>query len=200
MAISAFSNNFIANPKAPNVAVNAFTFDGISEVSANTLTDAFRSHLLKTQKFQVMERSNMKQILEEQEFIQSDVCDAASCGVQIGKLLGVEKIVMGHIGKVNDVYSLTVRLVSVQTGRVDADESMTIKGNESLLLTEGIPNIARKLAGLKVVEKNNSKNWLLWGGLGAAAIAGAGTTAYLLTQDNSKPAAAPDNGSVKVSW
>lgn len=197
----AYSKLLADSTSIANIAVNPFTYDGISEVSANTLTDAFRSHLLKTRKFQVMERTNMKQILEEQDFIESDKCDATSCGVKIGKLLGVEKIVMGNIGKVKNVYSVTVRLVSVERGSIEADESQTIKGDESLLLTVVIPSLAKKLAGLEVDDPKKASRWLMWGGTGIA-IFGAGALGYSALQPKDKPLAtqSKEKGSVEVTW
>jgi curli biogenesis system outer membrane secretion channel CsgG len=68
---------------------------GVTENEALSLTDALRSELGKSGKYQVMERSQMDDILKEQGFQQSGACDEASCAIEIGKILAVNFIGVG---------------------------------------------------------------------------------------------------------
>lgn len=55
----------------------------------------------------------------------------------MGQLLGVDQIVVGSVGKVGSVYSLNVRLVSVQTGEILQTQVADVQGDLARLLTQG---------------------------------------------------------------
>ncbi len=56
------------------------------------LSDRLRVELVNTGEFQVLERERMDLILREQGFQQSG-CVATECAVEIGQLLGTEKMI-----------------------------------------------------------------------------------------------------------
>jgi len=58
----------------------------------------------------VMERSEMALVLQEQSFQQSGVCDQSSCALEIGKILSVDRMVVGSVGQ-------SVALLIKQAGR-----------------------------------------------------------------------------------
>jgi TolB-like protein len=178
-----------------NVAVNSFAPKGIPEATAQTITDVFRAQLGKTGKFNVMERAFMTEILQEQEFQQSEICDAASaCAVEMGQFLGVDKIVVGNVGKAGKTWTVNVRLVNVGTGAIIKDEAATYKGSEKGLMDDIIPELAQKLAG--TYKKKKGKFWIY--GSAAAVLAGAaGAGAYFyLMQDTQEE----KTGGVGVRW
>jgi curli biogenesis system outer membrane secretion channel CsgG len=61
-----------------SVAVCDLSSSGVTKAEAVSLTDALRSELIKSGKYQVMERGQMEQILKEQGFQQSGACSEAS--------------------------------------------------------------------------------------------------------------------------
>jgi len=65
--------------------------EGVSSGIASTLSDYLRTQLVNTEKFIVVTRKNMEQILNEQQF-QSSGCTSRECIVQVGQLPGVRKI------------------------------------------------------------------------------------------------------------
>ncbi len=65
---------------------------GISKDETNLLTNRLRNELVKTKAFRVVERQEMSKILKEQKF-QASGCTSTECAVEIGQLLGVERIV-----------------------------------------------------------------------------------------------------------
>lgn len=119
---------------------------GISATEAAIITSRLRADLFRTQKFTVVEREKMNEILAEQGF-QLSGCSSDECIVEAGKLLGVKQIVAGEIGKLGRLYTLTVRLVDVQTGKLlqiaTHDCSCAI---EDVLITS-TANVAGQLAG-----------------------------------------------------
>lgn len=177
------------------VAVNNLKATGVTENEALSLTDALRSELGKSGKYQVMERSQMNDILKEQGFQQSGACDEASCAIEIGKMLAVNYMVMGNIGMVGKTYTLSVRFVEVGTGKILKDYTEYHKGSTDDLLTSVIPMLAQKIAGTYQPKKNHAALWVAGGVVVAAVIA---VPAILLSR---KPTGStPASSDVTVHW
>lgn len=164
------------------IAVNELGASGISESEAVSLTDALRVEIGKTGKYEVMERSKMNEILKEQGFQQSGVCDDESCALEMGKLLSVKYVVLGNIGKVGKTYTLNIRMVEVKTGKIIADVAENHKGSIDDLLTEKIPIAAKKLSGT-YKEKKRKPGIII--AISAAAVAAITVpVVYFATQDD----------------
>jgi len=135
--------------KPPAIAVMDLEANGISASDVAGLSNRLRSLLFNTQKFTVIERSRMNEILTEQGFQQSG-CTNTACAVEIGQLIGVEKIIMGSIDKVADIYSVNLRVVNVGTGQIlqnvleDCDDCRL---KDVFKIT--LPNAVNLVAGLK---------------------------------------------------
>ena len=76
----------------------------------------------------------MEAILKEQDFTMSDNCNSAECAVKVGKLLGVERMVAGEVGKMGQVYTIDVRIIDVSTGEILKTQSQNHKGGKEGLL------------------------------------------------------------------
>lgn len=137
----------------PTIAVMDFGGLNVTKEDAASLTDRFRFELMKTRKFEVMERNQMNLILQEQAFQQTGCVDQ-SCAVEAGKLIAVKKMVAGSISKVGGIYSVNAKLLDVQTGKVEQNVDEDCDCPVEKVLTETMQRIARKLAGLPVAEKN----------------------------------------------
>ena len=85
--------------------------EGMSSGTASTLSDYLRTQLVNTQKFTIVTRESMGQVLEEQKF-QLSGCTDQECIVEVGKLLGVRKMFTGSIGKVGTTYIINLEVVS----------------------------------------------------------------------------------------
>ena len=107
------------DPIAPTtVAILPLSSQVLDSGALEGIGSALGSELLNLGKFRVMERSQISSILQEQGFQHSGACDGGTCAVEVGKLLSVEQIVLGTVAKVGRTYSLTARLVNVQSGEV----------------------------------------------------------------------------------
>jgi TolB-like protein len=131
-----------------NVAVINFEALGLSQVEAAALTDRFRSELFKTGKFTVLERDKMDEILVEQGLQQSG-CTSSECLVEMGKLLNVHQIFAGSVSQFGNLFSVTVRLVDIQTGKIQDSNSQDFNSGKEKLLTEGMRAVALYFAGVK---------------------------------------------------
>lgn len=133
-------------PKLPYLAVMNLKAPGIEAGAAEAINSTLASELVRSGAFRVMERTQMDKILAEQGFQQSGACDKSECEVELGKLLSVDRIVVGALGRVGSKYSLSARMIKVQTGEILL--SVTESGANSLedAATDLVPLIADRLA------------------------------------------------------
>ncbi len=131
-----------------NIAVLDLDPTGVTVKESRFLSDRLRTELFETNEFQVVEREKMEQILNEQGF-QNTGCTSVECAVEIGQLLNVNQIVAGAIGKIEDIYSISLRMIDVRTGAIIKTATEDYEGKLSEVLTEIIPEIAGRLAEKK---------------------------------------------------
>lgn len=117
-----------------NIAVADLTAYTLSQGEAKTLTEKLHSVFVQTEYFNVLSRSDMKTVLETQHFQRSDACDDSACLVEMGKILAVQKIVGGSVGKVGTTFSLSLRLVNVETGKTEITSDRQLKAEPDELL------------------------------------------------------------------
>ena len=147
-----------------NVAVLDLSPEGISDSEARILSSKLRSEAVKSKLFDVIDRGNMDAILKEQSF-QLSGCTTGECVVEIGQLLGVQKIISGTVGKFGSIYIINISLTNIETGKIEKQIDYELQGVVELLLTSGISNSFNKLIGLNFedypikIEKDN-KNTL----------------------------------------
>ena len=142
-----------------SVAVIDLKNVGLEEHFSTLLTDALRAEMFKYEKFTVMNRENMQEIMGEQAFQASGVCDDNACYVEMGEVLGVEKIVTGSIGKLGSTYSLTIKMINVETSENDKIITDRKKCSDDDLFIM-IENSVKELAGLekeKITEPTELK-------------------------------------------
>lgn len=173
-----FSQGIISKTNKPLVAVVDFrVISGVSSPEALALTSKFRSSLVKADKFTVLTRSDMEEILTEQNFSLSG-CTTDECAVEIGQILSAEKIITGDIGKVGGAYTITVRLIDVTTSKIDREVDEEYSGKrEGLLKVFDI--LAQRVAG---TYKKSYKWWYV----GGAVTAIAGIVVYILLKPEQK--------------
>lgn len=144
LLLLAFSQSFSQNKT--NIAVLDLAADGIKPAEARTLTNKFRGELLKTGKYIVVERGEMENVLKEQGFQQSG-CTSQECVVQAGQLLGVTHMIAGSVGKIENTYVISVRLINVANGRIEKNVEEQVAGSLINVLNVGIKKVAKEMAG-----------------------------------------------------
>ncbi len=196
--------------KIPTIAVNNLEAQGVTENEAATLSDVLRNKLINTGKYQVMERGEMETILKEQAFQSSGACSEAACIVEMGQVLGIQQVLAGSIGKVGRAYSISARIISVESGEIVKSVSHHFTGPIEDLLTSEMDVVVNKLISEQTVfsekgslkrKKDKSKlkrNLLITGGL---VVVGGGVAAVLiLTGDDEPQEEGPGFGSLEVTW
>ena len=182
--------------KAKRIAVLDLQGEGVSKSAAKTLTDRLRSKLVNTGAFHVLEREQMDEILGEQGFQQSG-CVSDECLVEIGRLVGVEQMVGGSIGKIGQTYTLDLRTIDVQTGRILKTVSEDYRGDADGLLGV-LESASQKIAGKQILKSSDDggSNWYYWVGAGVLA---AGVAALVLGGSSSGSGSSnelPDAGDI----
>lgn len=178
--------------KKINLAVLEFEArGGVSKEDAASLSDAFQGQIIETGEFIVVDRNRIKSILQEQGFQQSEACTQVECLVEVGKILKVEKMFAGTIGKVGKIFTVNVQLIDVATAQILQNKSRRHAGEIEELLTEIIPELAgemaKELTGKEVQVSTGttggSSTWV-WYVVGGVAVAG-GVAALALSKSGS---------------
>ena len=97
------------------IAIIDFEGININEGDAKALTQRLTSEMIELQLYQVLERSEMKRLLEEQKF-QYSGCVDTKCAGELGKILGAKYMVVGTISQIGKSFSIDSRLISVESG------------------------------------------------------------------------------------
>jgi TolB-like protein len=129
-----------------SVAVIPLKASGILKDEVELLEDRIRHYLVEFRTFKVIDKENMEEILKEQGF-QLSGCTSDECIVQIGKILGVQKIISGSIGKFGNLYSMNVRLTSVESAEIESSTIYDHAGSREMLLIEGTKKVVNELLG-----------------------------------------------------
>jgi hypothetical protein len=131
----------------PHIAILNLEGREIFESEAATLTDQLRGHLVNLGTFIVLDRHKMEDILKEQGFQQSG-CTLTECAVRAGRLLNVQKMVAGSIGKIGKTYAVNILMIDVESGRIEKSFNRN-SGGEIDGLLQILHDIARDFAGKK---------------------------------------------------
>jgi tetratricopeptide (TPR) repeat protein/TolB-like protein len=133
-----------------------------------SLSDQLRQGFSKTQSFDLIERENMDKILQEQSLIVSD-CVEEKCLVKVGHLLCVDKLVAGRIELVGQNYAISIRVIDVETGKIEKITGFQYSGSTGGLF-ERIEKVAGEFSELpsvfapKVETKDEGVSFVrVWG-------------------------------------
>jgi hypothetical protein len=86
----------------------------------------------------------MDEILKEQGFQQAG-CTSDECAVEIGKLLNINRICAGSVGKIGSLYTVTLRMIDVETGQILVTVTEDCQCPIEKVLTSSMKNISNKL-------------------------------------------------------
>ena len=162
------------------IAVLDLEATGISESEARSLSNNMRiqiTRVINSDEFKktsavmytVVERSQMDKIFEQFE-IQDTGCTDLSCAVEFGKMLSVERIIIGSVGLVGETYTINISIVDVETAKILNVADYRLRGAIDRLLDEGIPNVINELFDIK---KSRKKLYIIAGAAVAIVTAAA---------------------------
>jgi len=100
-----------------SLAVLPFENRGGSPEVANMVQDNMITTLYNLKRFKILERSKIDEIVKEQKLGMTGLVDPAKA-VKVGKVAGVDAILMGSISSTTTGVALTARLIDTETGTV----------------------------------------------------------------------------------
>lgn len=118
---------------------------GVKKEDAQVLTDRFRVELFLGKGYRLLEREKMAEILKEQAFQKSGACEQSECAVEVGKLLGVNRMVIGSVSHIGETWTVTARVIDVGTGEIVQTAVLDRRGPIDELLQPGMQELAEKL-------------------------------------------------------
>ncbi len=158
----------------------------VSQGEAKGLSDKLRSEMSQLiQKsdnlkagYTIIERTQMDKILDQFE-IQNIGCVSDSCAVEFGKMLQVDRILIGSVSLIGQTYSVIARIVDVETGETVGSADRQVRGSIDDLMESVLGEVAADLLLIPVKKKSKMKWYIIAGvvvaaGAGAAAMGGGG--------------------------
>lgn len=118
------------------------------------IPEILTSYLKGIGKYQMSERTYLKQALEEQELQLSDVVDSETAS-KIGKIYGLDAIITGSAMKVGDEITISGRIIEVETGEIIA--SGIVKFSNMKKLPDQVERLAYQLSEYTESEYRKSK-------------------------------------------
>lgn len=133
--------------KKDAIAVTDFVPRNTGSDSASTVSDLFRSELVKTGKYDVLDRGNMDKIIKEYELQASGITNVDDA-VKLGNVLNVAQMTYGTFSKMDGAYFISVQVVNIETGKILYSENEKFyKLNESDI---AVRRIVQKITDQKI--------------------------------------------------
>jgi hypothetical protein len=109
-------NEVIGEEKPKRIAILELEAKNAPKPYAEIIRDILEVKLQKSRMFDVLERNQIKMILNEQKF-QMNECSDSICAVQIGKILYADYVIVGSLSKIAK-YNLSVKIIDVKNGSI----------------------------------------------------------------------------------
>jgi TolB-like protein len=128
---------------------------GFPAEKGRIVSELIRTDLINSNRFIVIERSQMDAIFKEQGFQQAG-CTDQDCAVKIGKLLAARKMLIGNVMKVGESIMVTARIVDVEKGVAENSGKAQSESEESL-----VPEISTLVASLTGEAPSNESHTII---------------------------------------
>ncbi len=106
------------------------------------LSEWFITSIVKSGRFDVVERAMLQKILSEQKLSSTGIIDENSA-TALGKILGVKVVITGSVLKLRDTIEINSRVISVESGSIIAAEN--IRGNSDSDLHSLVDQLTSKI-------------------------------------------------------
>lgn len=119
------ANIFVAPGTTHIAKVAVLPFRAPTELIGASVSDLFVTELLRTRRYELVERSQMARVLSESELALAGL--SASRAAEVGAMMGAEGVVIGTVdeyatvavrGRTYAVVGISARLIDVETGKV----------------------------------------------------------------------------------
>ena len=144
LCICFFPENTLAQQMTERPVLTVLEFDAvdITKSEVQEFTDYLSFVLRQTEEYQVIDRERREQILREREFMREDRTDE-NYQKRIGAEIGADQILTGKIHGQEDGYTLEVKLIEIEGGRILNLVSRRYAGSQELF--DDCPTLIREL-------------------------------------------------------
>ena len=132
-------------PKNDRFVVSILDFNG-EDINPKLLKMCYQrleTSLIESNKFMVIEKGQRDEILKEQKFQASGICND-ECVVEIGQLVGAEYLMLGEIIEFSGLYQIDIKIINVEKGNVEEKVTEEIFGGIKELL-QAMEQSSRKI-------------------------------------------------------
>ena len=132
------------------LAVSILDFKGedVEDKVLRACYNQLEESLIESNRFTVIDKGQRDEILEEQKFQNSGMCDE-ECAVELGQLLGAEYLMLGEIIGFDKLYQVNIKIINIEKGDVAEKVTSQIEGGMSDLLNgmeDASQEIVRRIA------------------------------------------------------
>ena len=119
--------------KEYSIGITRFSGANVNEEHLDIITDRLELEISKKNVYKVIDRRNIETIMREHKLQFSGNIDE-STAVKLGKLVGLDNIVLGSIALFGSSYMTSVKMIDVETGQILSESIQNNKnGIESLI-------------------------------------------------------------------
>lgn len=140
----------------PQIAIlKTLLASGIDPTVEPLLTAKIEEAYVRSGRYQVLDRANVDQVLQEKEFQLSSGLVSNEELRQAGDYLGADLVVVAQASRIGQVYALSAKVIDVTTGQIAAQSSAEQQGKIEVLL-ELAREVGADLAGSRGVAKKEA--------------------------------------------
>jgi TolB-like protein len=126
------------------LAVMDFRADGLSQCSAQRISELIRTEIINTGVYTVIERNQMDMVLKEQGIQQTGAL-SDEYAIKVGELLSAQKILIGTAMKLGSSIIISGRIVDIEKGVAEFGAQQSAADEDELL--EATALFCKKLTG-----------------------------------------------------
>ena len=145
------------------VSILDFKGEDVEDKVLRACYNQLEESLIESNRFTVIDKSQRDEILDEQKFQNSGMCDD-ECAVEIGQLVGAEYLMLGEIIDLGGLYQVNIKIINIEKGDVAEKVTNQIEGSLGDLL-KGMENasqeIVRRIAsGATPIQTSSSTGFI----------------------------------------
>lgn len=167
----------LQSPQLPTVAVMPFEIHGLSEDESGLVRSEFLKAVRATDRFAIMSDDTMWSILQEANMTDLDECTYSHCIADVGKVLGVERVLHVAVMRRGKLYTVRVRVINSSNSEILLDKKREHSGEFEPLISSVLPEMAQEMRDAKPGSWQKYK----WYAVGGAVLV-LGTAIYFVSR------------------
>lgn len=188
------------NQAKKTLAILQLSTHGITTVTAKELSDGIWAEMKRLSVYELIDPATIQSVLTDQNMGSSSECNQNSCAMQIGQVLGADRVAMGSISFIDGTYSVNIRTIEINTGRIVNDVNEYYSGKPRYFQSDLIPVVAAKISDTPVPTIKKKRNPAIKFIITGSLVAIAAPVAIFLWKNSPDEKNAPPTTEVLVQW